>query len=570
MGAQTRSGSGLPEDVVLPDRYRILRRIARGGMATVWCAADTALGRAVAIKLLAEQFQHDDGAMRRFEREARAAARLSGHPNVVTIYDVGETLPSGDAFAGRPFIVMEYLSGGTVADALRVGELSPAVALGWIEQAAAALDFAHGRGVVHRDIKPGNLLLDPERRLHVADFGIARVGLEDTITATGQLFGTAAYLSPEQALGKPATEASDRYALAVVAYELLVGERPFAADSFAGQARQHIEQQPPRASRHNDELPPAIDDVLARGIAKHPEDRWDSAGAFAGALASTLSLGEVAQTSATRPLFVAGRPRGPGTGAQGSRAQSGRARGSGLSAAPEPVLLTAGSGASRGRVRSRALALAALAAVAVAVGIAAAATDTGGNGAPTRTAAATAPRAGSHKHAAVLAARTAQSSTTASTTSSTTSSATGVPAAAPTPPPTADTLEARGHQQMLDGNYTAAIATLQQAVTAAGPGTLTYAYALFDLGRSLRLAGNPQAAAVILQRRLMIPNQTDIVRHELELALRAIGAQFQGAAGQSAAGQSAAGQSAAGQGPAGQGPPGHGHHHGNGQGDGGD
>ena len=143
-------------------------------------------------------------------------------------------------------------------------------------------------GVVHRDIKPGNLLLDRERRLHVADFGIARVAAEDTITGTGQLFGTAAYLSPEQALGEPASEAGDRYALAIVAYELLVGQRPFSAEHFASQAHQHIELEPPRASAENHELPEAVDAVLARGMAKRPQDRWPSAGAFVDALTRAL------------------------------------------------------------------------------------------------------------------------------------------------------------------------------------------------------------------------------------------------------------------------------------------
>src|ERR1700759_3950381 len=140
---------------------------------------------------------------------------------------------------------MEYLAGGPVADALRGDSVRRVHAVKWLQEAASALDFAHSRGVLHRDIKPANLLLDRDRTLHVADFGIARLGAEDTITGTGQVLGTAAYLAPERALGRPATEASDRYSLAVVAYELLVGERPFTASHFTTQARQHVEDDPP-------------------------------------------------------------------------------------------------------------------------------------------------------------------------------------------------------------------------------------------------------------------------------------------------------------------------------------
>ncbi|HEY1569585.1 MAG TPA: serine/threonine-protein kinase, partial [Solirubrobacteraceae bacterium] len=201
-----------PTDLRLPDRYRVRRRLATGGMAAVWCAEDLVLGRTVAVKVLAERFAHDEMAMRRFKREARAAARVSTHAHVVTIYDVGdlEVDPRDIESTARPFIVMEYLAGGTVADAIRVGAVRRQEAVRWIREAASALDHAHARGIVHRDIKPANFLLNRSRVLHVADFGIARLVSEDTITSTGELFGTAAYLSPEQALGREATGASDR------------------------------------------------------------------------------------------------------------------------------------------------------------------------------------------------------------------------------------------------------------------------------------------------------------------------------------------------------------------------
>ena len=513
MSAQIHSGTSLLGNIALPDRYRIVRRIGGGGMATVWCAEDVLLGRRVAIKLLGEQFAYDESAGRRLEREARAAARLSGHRHVVTIYDVSHSEPDGEAESGRPFIVMEHLAGGTVADALRVGAVERETVLRWLREAASALDYAHSQGILHRDIKPGNLLLDHERVLHVADFGIARIRTEDTITAAGQLLGTAAYLSPEQALGRPATEASDRYALAVVAFELLVGERPFTAQHFAAQARQHIDQQPPRASHRNRNLTPAVDVVLARGMAKRAQERWDTATAFADALEAAV-LNQPA----------AGRARG-GFGAQ----PHGRTARRPLSPRqPPPVMF-------RGKPRPRAVALAALAAAALGVGAAIAGT-TGGSQAPKRALTHAASRSTPGPAAARRPARRTNPIAAArppGPVHPAPPAATPAPASA-TPPPSADALEARGHALMLSGSYTAAIDVLRHAIAAAEPGSLTDAYALYDMGRSLRLAGDPAAAAVILEKRLQIPNQTGVVRRELELALRALGAAARASGGAAA------------------------------------
>src|SRR4051795_5856016 len=218
-------------------------------MASVWEAHDELLDRAVAVKVLASHLSEDERARLRFQREARAVAGLSSHPHVVTIYDVGE-------HDGRSFIVMELLRGGSVADRLKAGErIGVALGLRWLSEAASALDAAHEAGIIHRDVKPANMLLDERGRLALADFGIARLGLEDQITQTGQVLGTAAYISPEQAMGHPSTPASDRYALAVVAYELLTGEKPFKAENFAAQPRAHVDAPPPAASERNPELP---------------------------------------------------------------------------------------------------------------------------------------------------------------------------------------------------------------------------------------------------------------------------------------------------------------------------
>jgi serine/threonine protein kinase len=507
------SSARMLADVELPDRYELLRRIATGGMASVWCAHDRVLGRRVAIKLLSERFENDDDAVRRFKREARTAARVSGHPHVVTIFDVGETDADAGAPRGRVFIVMEYLAGGTVADALRLGAVTPENAIRWLREAAAALDFAHGHGVLHRDIKLANLLLDRGRLLHVADFGIARVASEDTITGSGEVLGTAAYLAPERALGRPATSSSDRYSLAVAAFELLVGRRPFTAQHFAAQARQHVEAQPPPASHLNPSLPPALDAVLARGMAKRPEDRWPTAAAFADAIEAAMTQPPLEPPTAVLP------PRAVTT---------------------------------RRPVRSRAFAVASLAAAAFGVGIAVGATD---HHPPARAQLAARSRAASTPGAPH---RVAPSQKPHPRSATTTSSVSATPGAATTPPPTPDVLEARGHALMQSGSYHAAIDVLRQAVGAAPPNSLTYAYALFDLGRSLRLAGDPRAAIPVLWQRLQLHDQTGVVRSELQLALEALGATMRGPAGAPGGAPALPGLGA----PAG----GHGHH-GHGAGD---
>ncbi|MGH2873466.1 MAG: serine/threonine-protein kinase, partial [Solirubrobacteraceae bacterium] len=301
------------QPLTLPERYRVRRHLATGGMASVWCADDLVLGRRVAIKVLSERFAHDEIAVRRFKREARAAARVSAHPHVVTIFDVGDLAPEPGESAGRGFIVMEHLAGGTVADALRVGAVRRREAVRWLREAASALDHAHERGIVHRDVKPANFLLDRSRVLHVADFGIARMASDETITSGGELFGTAAYLSPEQALGLEATGASDRYALTVAAFELLAGERPFAAAHFAAQARQHIEEPPPRISDRDRTLPTAVDEVLQRGMAKVPEERFDSATELVDALETALSGGVVIDGAIPAPTLPAVPDRATGS-----------------------------------------------------------------------------------------------------------------------------------------------------------------------------------------------------------------------------------------------------------------
>src|SRR3954470_23457687 len=272
----------LSQQIDLPPRYRVIRHIANGGMASVWAAEDAILERLVAVKVLAAGYAVDEAARRRFTREARAAARVSDHPNVVTIFDIGET----SSPPAQAFIVMEYFAGGTVADRIRSGDPLPTpLVLQWLRQTASALDAAHAADIVHRDVKPGNLLLDENGRLAVGDFGIASLAGETAVTAAGQVLGTAAYLSPEQAKGWAATPASDRYSLAVVAYELLCGRRPFAGDTAIAQARARVESDPATATGTCD----AAADVLRWGLAREPSERPASAAAFVDALDEALA-----------------------------------------------------------------------------------------------------------------------------------------------------------------------------------------------------------------------------------------------------------------------------------------
>jgi serine/threonine protein kinase len=277
---------------LLPPRYREPLRVGHGGMGEIFCAVDDSLGRSVAIKVLSERFAEDHAVRQRFMREALAAARLSGEPNTVTIFDVGE-------WNERPFIVMEHLPGGTLDDRItREGPQPVDRVLHWLEQAAAALDHAHARGVIHRDVKPGNLLLDRDGNVHVADFGIASAAGMDSLTATGTILGTAGYLSPEQAQGQRATSASDLYGLGVVAFELLTGERPFKRESMTAEAAAHANEPVPSASARRRGLPPEVDLVFQKALAKRPQHRYSSAREFVQALEDALRASATDETVA--------------------------------------------------------------------------------------------------------------------------------------------------------------------------------------------------------------------------------------------------------------------------------
>jgi serine/threonine protein kinase len=274
-------------------------------MGEVYRATDDVLGRTVAVKLLDDRHASDPSVRARFMREARTAAGLSGEPHVITVFDVGE-------HEGRPFIVMEYLDGGSVHERLRRGRVDRAQALEWLDQTGAALDAAHRHHVVHRDVKPANLLLDREEDIRVSDFGIAFAAGQDTLTLPGTVLGTVGYLSPEQARGEAATAASDRYALGVVAFELLTGRRPYASDTSTTEAFAHLNAPIPSAHGHEPELPPAIDVAFARALAKQPQDRPATCGELVSSLQHALEeqTPTVALARPSLPTFRVHRRRG--------------------------------------------------------------------------------------------------------------------------------------------------------------------------------------------------------------------------------------------------------------------
>src|SRR5947199_2535420 len=250
-------------------RYRILRKLGTGGMANVYLAEDEVLGRRVAIKILNDRHAGDDQFVERFRREAKNAASLS-HPNIVSIYDRGEA-------EGTYYIAMEYLDGRSLKELIVARGPAPVnVAIDYARQILAAIRFAHRHGIVHRDIKPHNVLVDGEGRLKVTDFGIARAGASQ-MTEAGSIIGTAQYLSPEQAKGAPVDQTSDLYSVGVVLYELLTGVVPFNGDTPVEIAMKHLSAVPEAPSTKRAEIPRDLDLIILRALAKDPSERYQSA-----------------------------------------------------------------------------------------------------------------------------------------------------------------------------------------------------------------------------------------------------------------------------------------------------
>jgi tRNA A-37 threonylcarbamoyl transferase component Bud32 len=459
-GAGETSGGMPVETGLLPPRYRVPHRIGRGAMGDIYAATDEVLGREVAIKVLADRYAADEAIRQRFKREALAAARLSGEPGAVTIFDVGE-------WQGRPFIVMEHLTGGSLEDRLRrEGAQPPERALAWLEQAGAALDAAHRHGIVHRDVKPANLLLNDRNEVRVADFGIASAAGFESLTLTGTVLGTAGYLSPEQAAGERAGPASDLYALAVVAYELLSGHRPFESDSATAEAAAHVNEPVPSIAEQR-HLPWEVDRVFQRALAKGPRARYGSGREFVAELRRALAH------TAARPTV----PLAPATGV--------RRRG------------------SRGRP-GYLLPLALLLVAAAVGGIVAGLVFGGGGSGPEAVTRTIAGPAGP---------------TVAQTVTGPTTTAPAPPPPPPPPPPQAaagadgHTLNDQGYSLMQQGDYARALPLLQQAVqklAGSGPADPYEGYANYNLGYTLYSLGRcPEAVAFLKRAEHLEPDRSE-------------------------------------------------------------
>jgi len=289
----------LSPGVQLSGRYRLEKRIAGGGMGDVWRGTDEVLGRTIAVKVMLPALLEEPGFAERFRGEARTMANIN-HPGVVDVYDYGTD-------DGTAYLVMEYIEGDALATTLaRVGRLTPGRTMALVAQAADALHAAHEKGIVHRDVKPGNLLVRPNGTLVLTDFGIARSALVGHLTVAGSVLGTASYISPEQAAGGVATPASDVYALGVVAYQCLAGRRPFEGDTPLEIAMKHVREVPPPLPT---DTPPVVRSIVERAMAKDPPARWASA----AQLATVARQAAASLSTPTAPAAGAGaaQPRVP-------------------------------------------------------------------------------------------------------------------------------------------------------------------------------------------------------------------------------------------------------------------
>jgi serine/threonine protein kinase len=450
-------------DELLAGRYRPLQVLGTGGMARVFLAEDQRLGRRVAVKRLHADSPEDTA--RRFEREARLGASLN-HPNLVSVYDV-------DTDGESVLIVMEYVEGPTLSQEVESGPLAPARVADIVGQVAGALDQVHAQGIVHRDVKPANILLRPDGMAKLADLGIALAAETTQITVSGTVLGTAAYMAPEQLDGSDVGPAADIYSLAAVAFEALSGRKARQGTSPMEVAHRVVNDPPPDLRAAWPDAPPAAAAALTRGMAMEPADRQHRAGELAGELRAALAAAEDDRV----PLLT----------------QRTRRRWPAYAAALVALcLIAAGALALAGR-------------------------DNGGDSstvastparhkpARTRTETVTAPSQAPTPQPQTTAAPSTQSTTPSTDNASSDSGA---------------RLNDQGFALMNRGDYQGAIPVLQKAVNsyASGSKDLNYGFALFNLGRSLRLAGRPQEAIPVLERRLAIPNQTATVQKELAAA----------------------------------------------------
>ncbi len=301
--------------VTLSGRYRLQRLIATGGMGQVWEATDSRLGRRVAVKVLKQEFSSDPEFLERFRAEARTVAMLN-HPGIAAVHDYGETDMDGE---GRTaYLVMELINGEPLNSVIkRTGRLSLRHALDMLEQTGRALQVAHAAGLVHRDVKPGNILITPTGQVKLTDFGIAKAVDAAPVTQTGMVMGTAQYIAPEQALGEDATAASDVYSLGVVGYEAVSGKRPFTGDGALTVAMKHIKETPAPLPA---DLPPNVRELIEITLVKNPGMRYRTGGQFADAVAAVRS-GRRPPRPNSAPTIKATPAAIPGTAAKRAPAE---------------------------------------------------------------------------------------------------------------------------------------------------------------------------------------------------------------------------------------------------------
>ena len=462
---------------LLAGRYRVKKRLGVGGMAAVYLAHDERLGRDVAIKRM-HTAERDDIDARRFQREAKLGASLS-HPNLVSIFDAEEEDES-------VLLVMEYVEGETLADRLARGPLESREAIKIICAVAAALDHAHASGIVHRDIKPANVLLGRDGSVKLADLGIAKAVERTDITDTGTVLGTPVYMAPEQLQGGKLGPAVDIYALATMAFELLTNQKARRGRSAVEVAHQVVNEPPPDPRDANPNIPGPAAEVIRAGMAKDPAERPRSAGELARRLESA------------RPVAVVPPQQPPAT-------------------RPMP------SYTSPPRRNPRWLAVIGLSALAIAA--AAIVLSSGGDGEDRQTEQARPADQGRPAEQAPAEQEDAGTPTeSAPVEEDTTETLAGVPAPSGAGGSAeAERLHLEGHAALEAGDYDTAIELNTQAIEAFPEGTtwetdMNYAYALYSLGRALRLAGRPEEAIPVLEQRLQVPNQTATVQQELDLA----------------------------------------------------
>jgi eukaryotic-like serine/threonine-protein kinase len=514
------------QGTLLAGRYRVLRHLGAGGMASVLLCRDERLDRQVAVKRLHADTPAD--VERRFVREAKLGASLN-HPNLVSVYD---TAVDDEGV----LIVMEYVPGESLAAALRHGPLGPRRVARMARELGAALDHAHAHGVVHRDVKPANVLLRDDGVSKLVDLGIATAANTTRITRSGTVLGTAAYMAPEQLEGREPGPAVDVYALAAVCYETLAGRRPREGKTPVEIAHSIATSSPPDLRDHWPAASWAVAEVLRRGMAREPSARPSSAGQLGSELARALE--EEPRTAATQRL-----PRRAAAPAPAADAAW-------PAPAPRPprrvddsIPIRDGNRHSRRYAVAGLLALLAIAVVAV---VLLSGGDDGGGQTAQRSDGAQRQqqreRDQRERAARERAARERdrraeeqQAQPTPAPAPEADEPAPVEPAPAPEPAPEEEQapaeppasgadLNAQGFELMNQGRYEEAIPVLQQAVEALeGSGDINFAYALYNLGRSLRLAGRPAEAIPVLEQRLQIPNQTDVVRRELESARREAG-----------------------------------------------